>query len=111
MWLSGGRSIAHQAADFDILAERVDRGQPMVRRQRDELHATAVEQWIGTDHECVGPLLQQAHEGRINVASAPGIENFDLLTDGRSGGLRISDQGLGIAIVWIDQYGKAYSTR
>jgi len=38
--LSRTRPVAHQAADFDILAEGINRGQPMMRRQRDELHAT-----------------------------------------------------------------------
>src|SRR5262245_57757719 len=30
--ISRTRSVAHQATDFDILAEGIDRGQPMMRR-------------------------------------------------------------------------------
>src|SRR5215472_10516885 len=55
--LSRARSVAHQAADFDILAEWINRGQPIVRRQRDELHTSAIEQLIGSDRESVAAGL------------------------------------------------------
>src|SRR5262249_59627929 len=40
------RSVAYQPASFDALPPGVDRGHPMVRRQRGEVYATAVEQRI-----------------------------------------------------------------
>jgi hypothetical protein len=43
--------IAHQAASFDIFAPGVTRGQRMARRERDQLSAPGVEEWIGADDE------------------------------------------------------------
>src|SRR5712692_8256727 len=43
-----GRSVAHQPAGFGILAHVIDRRYSMVRRQRDELYATAGEKWLVT---------------------------------------------------------------
>src|SRR5262245_60594730 len=45
------RSVAYQPASFDALTPGVDRRHPMVRRQRREVYATAVEQRIVTDQE------------------------------------------------------------
>src|SRR5262249_39590441 len=45
------RSVAHQPTGFDFLTIGVDCWQPMVRRQRDELYATAVEERIDIDDE------------------------------------------------------------
>ena len=56
------RSVAHQPAGFGKLAPMVQRGKRMARRQRDELHATADEQRVGTDQECIGPLFTQASQ-------------------------------------------------
>ena len=36
----GARSVTHQAADLDALTEGVNRRQPLMRGQRDELYAT-----------------------------------------------------------------------
>jgi hypothetical protein len=38
------RSVAHEPSDLDILAERIDRRHPIMRRQRDELYTMVVEQ-------------------------------------------------------------------
>src|SRR5215472_14352533 len=47
------RSVAHQSPSFDALTIGVERWQPMVRRQRDEVLATAVEERIVIDQQCV----------------------------------------------------------
>ena len=71
------RSVAHQPADFDMVAEGIDCGQPVVRSQRDELDATVVQQRVGTDQECVRPFLHQAGKGGVKLKIGAGIEAFD----------------------------------
>src|SRR5262245_13867716 len=90
-----------------MLPECINRRQPIVRRQRYELHTSAVEQLIGSDHECVGRSCKSC----INLANVPGGQNFNLFTDRRGRRLQISGQGVGIAIIRIEQHGKACSPR
>ena len=54
----------------------------MVRREGDELHPPAVEQWIGTDQECVGPLL---HKDRVIVFQELNGGGFIAALDKRTG--------------------------
>src|SRR5262245_63081991 len=90
-----------------MLPECINRRQSMVRRQRNELHTSAVEQLIGSDHECVGRSCKSC----INLANVPGGQNFNLFTDRRGRRLQISGQGVCIAIIRIEQHGKACSPR
>jgi hypothetical protein len=71
------RSIAHQPAGFGILAPEIKRGHPVVGCQRHDLYATIEEHIIGTDQDCIGPLLCKARKGD------PGIPIPSLLFQGR----------------------------
>ena len=66
------RPVAHQPAGFGILAEGINRGQRVAHRQHGELDATADEQRVGTNQECVGPILHKARKGRIDLAIGAG---------------------------------------
>src|SRR5215470_7192726 len=61
------RSVAHQSPSFDALTIGVERWQPMVRRQRDEVSATAVEERIVIDQECVNLLRPEARKDQIDL--------------------------------------------
>ena len=50
----------------------------MARRQRDELFAPAVEEWIGADDERAGPLLRQGREGGVDLAFGAGVQDMKL---------------------------------
>src|SRR5215472_14552432 len=54
---SRARSVAHQPADFDMLPECINRRQPIVRRQRYELHTSVIQQLIGSNYERAGSSL------------------------------------------------------
>jgi len=106
------RSVAYQPASFDALTPGVDRRHPMVRRQRRELYATAVEQRIVTDQECVGPLMPETRKGRIDLATGARGEDFDLPPNGHSRCPHVCDRGLrNNGIVRIDEHGKACGSR
>jgi hypothetical protein len=70
------RSVAYQPASFDALTPGVDRRNPMVRRQRSEVYATAVEERIVTDQECIGALMPETRKGRIDLATRARGEDF-----------------------------------
>src|SRR5262249_33598735 len=88
------RSVAHQPANFDGLTPGVDRGHSMERCQRGEVYATAVEQRIVIDQQCVGPLMPEARKGRIDLVIGARGENFDLPPNGYSCCPHVCDRGL-----------------
>ena len=61
------RSIAHQAADFDVLADFVERRNCMTRRKRDKVLAPTVEERVGANQKRIGPLLDKCREDLIEV--------------------------------------------
>jgi len=75
------------------------------------LDTTGNEQRVGTDHECVGPLLYDGRKGRIDVAIGGGSEDLDLPRDSGSNRLRVFGHDLGIRSFRIDEDGKASSCR
>jgi hypothetical protein len=56
----------------------------VVRRKRNELHSTVVEQWGGTYQKRINRLLRKTRKGRIDVAAGAGVEDFDLLPSDQS---------------------------
>jgi hypothetical protein len=50
----------------------------MVRRQRDEVYAAAVEERIVIDQECVNLLRPEARKGHINLAIGARGKDFNL---------------------------------
>src|SRR5207248_4278875 len=86
MRVGNARSVAHQAAGLGILTQGIHRRHPTMRRQRNKLYATVVGRWAGTDQERIHLLLRMVCNDRIDVATGAGIENFDLLPNGRSRG-------------------------
>src|SRR5215831_1037268 len=62
------RAVAHQPAGRSELAPFVYRGNRMARRQHYEFLALGVEEWIGSDNERTGPLLDEGCEGCAELA-------------------------------------------
>ena len=85
----------------------------MLGRQRNDLYATVggVEQRGGTYQQCINRLLGKPRKGRINVAGGGGLENFDLLSNGRGRSLNVRDKGLCGGEVRIDQHANAHGSR
>src|SRR5262249_48218825 len=76
-----------------------------------ELYATVVEERGGSYQERINRLLGKPRKGRINVTAGGGLEDFDLLPNGRGCSLNVPDKGLCGGIVGIDQHGNAHGSR
>src|SRR6476619_77495 len=83
------RSIAHQAADFDVLADFVKRRNCMTRRKRDKALAPAVEQWVSTNKKRIRPLLDKRREDLIKVIFAYCTQDTQLESKRVCRGLRV----------------------
>src|SRR5262245_19962422 len=77
-------AVAHQPADFGMLAVRKCRRDTVARRQVDQLNATAAEKRITGDEKCVGPLTHQRRKDRIDVLATLCIVDLDLQAHGTS---------------------------
>src|SRR5262249_45033938 len=104
-------SVAHQAAGFGKLTHGIDRRYPVVSRQRSELKAAVVEERGGSYQERINRLLGKPRKGRINVTAGGGLDDFDLLPDGRGRSLNVRDKGLCGGKVGIDQHANAHGSR
>ena len=78
------RSVAHQPAGFGILAQRVDRGHRVARRQRGELHARLTNNGSRPTRSASARFCTRHRKGRVDVATCAGGEDFDLPPDGRA---------------------------
>src|SRR5262249_32008517 len=77
------RSVAHQPTGLGPLSRGIDRRDGVARRQRQDLHATLVEQREGTDQERVRPCLCKPllrkvtpvtlPPGRLRVGTSPAL--------------------------------------
>src|SRR6516164_3430411 len=80
----------------------------MTRRLRGKLHATVRKQIVGTNQECIDPLLHNAREGCVNLPISASGEDLELPPNGRRSSLRVLDPGLSNKrIVRVDKHGKA----
>jgi hypothetical protein len=64
-------SVAYQPTGFDIVAQRICRGEPVERRQLSQLDTPAGQEGIAGDEEGVGPFASKSCEGRIDLADGP----------------------------------------
>src|SRR5262249_20523387 len=76
--------IAHQAADFDILANGIDRGYRMTGRERRKLDAPTDKEPVAGNEECVGRVSQEGGEGRLDLFAGAGFEELCFESDGAS---------------------------
>ena len=99
-------SVAHQPADFDILAPRVCRGDRVACRKLDQLDTPAGKVGATCAEEGVGPLAHNGREGRIDLVAGVGVEHLDLQPDSARSRFHIFQCGLGIrSISRIDEHG------
>src|SRR5262249_20563016 len=71
-------SITHQPANFDKVARRIDRREPVERRQLDHLDTPGNQESIGPDEQGIGPIAPDILEGGTDLAAGAGVENLDL---------------------------------
>ena len=75
-------SVAHQAADLDNLARGIGRGNPIARRERRKLNASAVKEAIWADEQGVGTIAYNSGKGCLDVAAGAGVEDLNLQSEG-----------------------------
>src|SRR5262249_16608983 len=78
-------SITHQPANFDKVARRIDRREPVERRQLDHLDTPGIQESVGPDEQGIGPIAPDILEGGIDLAAGASVENLDLYSHGPSG--------------------------
>jgi hypothetical protein len=70
--------ITHQPANFDKVARRIDRREPVERRQLDHLDTPGNQESIRPDEQGIGPIAPDILEGGTDLAAGAGVENLDL---------------------------------
>ena len=83
-------SVAHQAAGRDELAQKVNSGNRMARRQRNELVAPTDEEGIGTDDDGACPQLGEGRIRYVDLAFSAGIHDTDFPLEGARRRLHVS---------------------
>jgi len=71
-------SITHQPANLDKVGRRIDRREPVERRQLDHLDTPGGQESVGPDVHGIGPIAPDILEGGIDLATGAGVENLDL---------------------------------
>ena len=77
----------------------------MACRQRHELLAPVVEEWIGADDERAGLQLDKGREGGLDVALGAGLQDMELHPLRARRFLHVSDHALGARIVRVHEQG------
>jgi len=71
-------TVAQQPAGFGHLAEWIDRGHGIARRQRGELDALPNKKWIVSDQQRLRALFSaKAVKDRIDLAAGASVQKFD----------------------------------
>ena len=78
-------SIAHQPAGCHMVTDRINRRNPVVRRQGGKLHSAADEESVASDEEGIGALARKGGKGRVDLADRTGVEDLDLQPEGGRG--------------------------
>src|SRR5215471_9064064 len=88
-------SIAHQPAGCHMVADRINRRNPVVRRQGGKLHSAADEKCVASDEEGIGMLARKSSKGRMDLADRTGVEDLDLQPEGGRRFLYLTQRGFG----------------
>ena len=96
-------SIAHQAADFDVLADFVKRRNSVTCRKRDNVLALTVEERVGANNKRIGPLLDNCRENLIEVVFSNCTQYIELDPKSARCGLRVLLLRRGDWTCWIDE--------
>src|SRR6516162_9257734 len=97
-------AVTDQAPSRDELALRVDRGNPMACRQRNELTAPRQEERVGIDEERGGAPFAKRRKDRVDLRLAPCLHKADRLSKRACRVLELRHIDIGIRIVRIYQY-------
>jgi hypothetical protein len=113
-WQKGAKAVryigpvAHQSADFDIVASGIGRWDPISRRQGGKLDAAAVEEGVGRYEQRFRTLARNCCEGCIDLTAGAGVDDVDLQLQRVRRFLHLSQRGLGSRnIAGVDQHGDA----
>ena len=80
----------------------------MARRERRKLDASADEEGVGSNEECLGPVAHDGGEGHIDLAAGAGVDDLNLQSETECSFGYLSQRGLGIRRIGrIDQHGNS----
>src|SRR5262245_12402347 len=96
-------SIAHQASDFDVFADFVERRDCMTCSKRDKVLALTVEDRVSSNKKRIDPLLGKCREDLIEVVFGGRIQDTELEPKSARGGLRVLRLRRGNRTCWIDE--------
>src|SRR6266576_4197363 len=99
--------VAYQPANFGKLAPRIRNGDPVMRRQVDQLDTPAGEEGVDVNEKGIGPLAHTSCESHIDLAASAGVEDLNFQPDCASSRLRVSQRALGIGAGRVDEHANA----
>src|SRR5262249_4263141 len=106
------RSVAHQSADFGIVALPIDCRDRMACCQLDRLDTPGGEHGIGADEQCIGPLAHESCEGRLDLTARADIDDLALQAHGNGSRFNVSHHVLSNrGIAWINEHGNPNGLR
>src|SRR5262249_41650652 len=83
------------------------RGNPVMRRKRDKLDASARKEHITSDVQGIGAVAHEGGESRLDLATGAGVEDLNLQSH-CTGGFRYVSYALGTSDIGrIDQHGNS----
>src|SRR5262249_11610857 len=96
-------SVAHQAAGFRKVAQGIDRGNRISRRQRSDLKSPAEQERISADRERVGPIADKRSKRSLDLATVARLHDIDLKSDRGRHRRHIPRHGSRCGKLWIDK--------
>src|SRR5262245_52036603 len=98
--------VAHQSAGVGKVTLEIERGYPMLRGQRYDLHPLAGKEAARTDEQDRGPLFYKAGKSCADVANVAGIEDLDFTPNWAGGFPYICDHRFddGRVVVRVDEH-------
>ena len=111
--ITQARAVAHQTAGHNEFTQRVDRGQNVASRERDEHFRSVIEKPVRSQKKASDPLLHEGRESRFDITFDNGFGNNQFTPnrirrrlDIRADGVRI---GIGRIFKHADDRGLGHS--
>ena len=71
-------SVAHEPANFDVVARAETGWQPIPRRQNGKLNFPGVEENVRRDKQRIGPVTAKTDKGLVNLLASGCVNHLDL---------------------------------
>src|SRR5262249_12725797 len=104
-------SIAHQAAGFRKVAQGIDRGNRISRRQSGDLKSSAEQERISADQKRIGTIEDKRPERSLDLARVARLHHVDLNPDRGRHRRYIPRKAIRCGKLWIDEQANMPSSR